>query len=539
MITALALGSFIIIICIAAGQFLHRFGVPSLIMFLVLGVLAGSVGPWGYVTFHDYEVVEEICSVALVFIIFYGGFGTNWKTAKPVVIESVLFSTVGVLITAGAVMLFVHFALALSWAESFLIWSVVSCIDAASIFSILRTEKLSLKFNAASVLEIEGGCNDLPAYMLTVVALIVLQGQTTDAIAMTVVIQLVMGVLIGVVIAVATVWLLKTVGGRLLEGMSLLLVIAVAVLSYAVATNLGGNGYLATYLCGIIMGNSAIPKRSHIVTLFDSIDWLAQIIIFFLLGFMTDTALLPAMIPAAVALTLFLTLVARPAAVFAIFPWFTHDGVRNPVKKGLFISWAGIRGAASLVFVFLALASDAPIEGDLFSLIFIVAVLSIVIQGTLFPTVAEKLDMVDNETDYKLSFNDFQEQSEKAFMKIKVSPGHAWVGMALKDLEIGQESLIVLIKRAEQTLAPRGNTIIMPNDILVVSGDSYSGENDADISVVAIDEDNPLANKLVSELGLPSNTLIVSVEKTDGSIVTPKGWTKIHPGDVVTLFTWE
>jgi cell volume regulation protein A len=539
VISALILGSLIVIICIAASQFLYRFGVPALIMFLVLGLLAGSVGPWGPLSFDDYEAAETICSIALVFIIFYGGFGTNWKTARPVVAESVLFSTLGVLVTAGAVMVFVHFVFGLGWAESFLIGSVVSCIDAASIFSILRTKKLSLRYNTASVLEIEGGCNDLPAYMLTVVAIIVLQGQSADDVALTVVLQLVFGLLVGVLIAVATVWILRKVGTRLPEGMHLLLVIAVAILSYALASELGGNGYLATYLCGIILGNAKIPKRAHVVTLFDSIDWLAQIMIFFLLGLMATPEKLPAMILPAAGLTFFLILVARPLAVFAIFPFFKNQGRRNPIRKCLFISWAGIRGAASIVFVFLALAHGVPLQSDLFSLIFIVAVLSITIQGTLFPHVAQRLGMIDEETDYALTFNDYQQQSSHSFFKIVVDEANAWAHKMIRDIPLEQSLLIVLLQREGHTHTPRGDTVILPGDVLVISGESFSGDTHTQISQVLVEDDNPWAGKLIKDLELPADTLIVSIVKSDGSAVTPKGWIRIDPNDTLTLFTLD
>ncbi|MDR2197591.1 MAG: potassium/proton antiporter [Coriobacteriales bacterium] len=534
MISALIIGSLILIICIAGSQIINRLGVPALIAFLLLGLLMGSVGPWGMLSFGNYESVESICSVALVFIIFYGGFGTNWRTARPVIFESVLYSTAGVLVTAGVVMLFVKLALGLGWAESFLIGSVVSCIDAASIFSILRTKKLSLKYNTASVLEIEGGCNDLPAYMLTVIAIIILKGQSAGGIFMVVFLQLVVGVLVGVLIALGTVFILKRVGKRLLEGMNLVLVIAVAVLSYALSEQFGGNGYLSAYLCGIILGNAQIPKRSHIINLFDTIDWLAQIVIFFLLGLMAIPSHLPAMILPGTILMVFLLFIARPLATFLCFKPF-----HAPLRKILFISWAGIRGAASIVFVFLALASGVPLESDLFSLIFVVALLSILVQGTFFPAVAKRLDIIDVEGDYLLSFNDFQAHSDAAFMKMRVNPEHEWVGRALRDLEIGQESLIVLIKRGGQTIAPNGSTVILDGDILVMTGESYSDDDDANIEQLVVTEDDPWAGLLINELNLPENTLIVSVEKSDGSLVTPRGFTKIHPGDTVTTITWD
>jgi len=544
MLVALILGSFIVIVCIAASQPLKRFGVPSLIMFLALGMLAGWAGPWGPVNFADfhiynYHVAEAICSVALVFIIFYGGFGTNWKTARPVVFESVVYSTAGVLITAGIVMLFVHFAFQLSWAESFLIGSVLSCIDAASIFSILRSEKLSLRYNTASVLEIEGGCNDLPAYMLTVVALIILHGESMDSVLLTVVLQLVVGGLAGVGIAVATVWVLKKVGHRLPEGMNLLLIIAVSVLSYALSTYFGGNGYLSCYLCGIILGNSKIPNRSHIVTLFDSIDWLTQILIFFLLGLLVTPEKLPAMIVPGLALAAFLIIVARPAATFAIFPLFHVYGVRNNWRKCLFISWAGIRGAASIVFVFLALASGVRLESDLFSTVFIVALVSIAVQGTFFPQVARRLDMIDDESDYQLSFNDFQEQSEHAFIRMLVDAGSPWAGMAIREIPLGTNLLIAFIKRGTSSLVPKGDTVIMPGDVVVLSGEQFAGDANTQISRLEIGDEDDWVGHQISDLDLPDQTLIVSVVRRDGEVVVPKGNVHIYPGDDVTLFNWE
>ncbi|MDR3137029.1 MAG: potassium/proton antiporter [Coriobacteriales bacterium] len=538
MIPALILGSLVVIICIAAGQTLQRFGVPALLMFLILGLLAGNIGPWGPINFEDYHIAEMVCSVALVFIIFYGGFGTNWKTAKPVLAESVLFSTVGVLITAGAVTLFAHFAFGLSWAEGFLIGSVVSCIDAASIFSILRSKKLSLRYNTASVLEIEGGCNDLPAYMLTIVAIIILEGQNVDSVFLNVALQLLFGLLVGVLIALAVVWVLKRVGSKLPEGMGLLLVLAVAALSYAISTYLGGNGYLSCYLCGIILGNSAIPKKTNIVLLFDSIDWLAQIMIFFLMGLMATPERLPAMILPALALTAFLLCVGRPAAVFAIFPWFKPDGVRNNWAKGLFISWAGIRGAASIVFVFMALAAGVVLTIDLFSLIFMVALYSILLQGSLFVWAAKKLNMIDNEGNYLLSFNDFSEQSPQAFFRIRVEEGDNWAHRAIRDIALASTLLIVLIKRGDQSLPPRGSTVIEPGDIMVVSGESYRDDTSTEITQLEIETDNPWANHQIRDLALPHNVLIVGIMR-DGRAVIPKGNTTILPNDTLSLFTGQ
>ncbi|MDR2587215.1 MAG: potassium/proton antiporter [Coriobacteriales bacterium] len=532
MIAALAIGSLIVLICISSGQFIHRFGVPALIIFLVLGAAMDAL-PIGE-KLIDPHIAENIGEVALIFVMFYGGFGTNWKTARPVAAKAGLLASFGVLLTALAVTLFACLVFRLSWAESFLLGAIISCTDAASVFSILRTKKMNLKHNTVSVLEIENGSNDPTAYLLTLIALLIMQGGPLIEVPLLIVKQLVFGVGIGVGIALLAIPLIMRFSRHFADGMDLVFVFAIAVLTFALSQLLGGNGYLAAFLCGIILGNSKIPNKVRMAHFFDSVDWFGQIMIFFVLGMLVKLPnLLSAILPA-IALTLFLLLIARPLAVFLIF---RLRG--SPIKQCLLISWVGLRGAASLVFAVLATTSGVALESDLFSIVVLTAFFSIALQGTLLERVAQRLNMIDTESDVMQSFTDFQESSERAFLKMKMNPGHIWVGKALRDLEIGQESLIVLIKRGEQTIAPRGDTIIEPNDLLVMTGEAYTDDDDAQISQVFVGKGDEWANTLVRDLSLPPNTLIANVTKEDGSSVTPKGWTKIHPGDTVTLITWD
>jgi cell volume regulation protein A len=532
VITALAIGALIVLICISSGQFIHRFGMPALIIFLVLGVIAGAL-PSGQ-KLIDPHIATNIGEVALIFVMFYGGFGTNWKTARPVAVKAGMLASAGVCITALAVTLFAHFLFGLSWIESFLLGSIIGCTDAASVFSILRTKKMNLKHNTVSVLEIENGSNDPTAYLLTMVALLIMQGGPLLEIPLLIVKQLAFGVLIGIGIALLAVPLIMRFSRHFADGMDLVFVFAIAILTFALSQLLGGNGYLAAFLCGIILGNSTIPNKVRMAHFFDSIDWFGQIMIFFVLGMLVvPSNLVPAILPA-VGLTLFLLLIARPLAVFLIFR------LRGaPTRQCLLISWVGLRGAASLVFAVLATTSGVALESDLFSLVVLTAFFSIALQGTLLEKVAERLNMIDTESDVMQSFTDFQEHSEQAFLKMKMHPEHIWVGMALRDLSIGQESLIVLIKRGNQTIAPNGDTVILSDDILVMTGESYTDDDDAQITQHLIEKDDEWADMLVRDLSLPDNTLIANVTKEDGSSVTPKGWTKIHPGDTVTLITWE
>jgi cell volume regulation protein A len=505
---------------------------PALIIFLVLGVVAGAL-PVGQ-KLIDPHIAENIGEVALIFVMFYGGFGTNWKTARSVAVKAGLLASVGVCITAAMVTLFARFLFGIGWAESFLLGAVISCTDAASVFSILRTKKMNLKHNTVSVLEIENGSNDPTSYLLTMVALLIMQGGPLLTIPLLIVKQLVFGVFIGVVIALLAIPLIVRFSRHFAEGMDLVFVFAIAVLAFALSQLLGGNGYLAAFLCGIILGNSAIPNKVRMAHFFDSVDWFGQIMIFFVLGLLVvPLNLIPAILPA-IGLTLFLLLIARPLAVFLIF---RLRG--SPLRQCLLISWVGLRGAASLVFAVLATTSGVALESDLFSIVVLTAFFSIALQGTLLERVAQRLDMIDTESDVMQSFTDFQERSERAFLRMEMHPEHIWVGKALRDLEIGQESLIVLIKRGEQTIAPNGNTVIASGDILVMTGESYTDNDDVQIIQRVIEKNDDWADTLIKDLNLPDNTLVANVVKEDGSSVTPKGWTKIHPGDTVTLITWD
>ena len=532
MFTALAIGAVIVLICISFGQFINRFGVPALIIFLVLGIIAGAL-PFEQ-SIIDPHIAQNIGEIALIFVMFYGGFGTNWKTAKSVAVKSGLLATLGVCITAAAVTVFVHFVLRLSWQESFLFGAIISCTDAASVFSILRTKKLNLKHNTVSVLEIENGSNDPTAYLLTLIALLVMEGRPLIETPLLIAEELAFGVLIGIGIAFLAVPLIKRFSAHFADGMDFVFVFAIAIATFALSQLIHGNGYLSAFLCGIWLGNSKIPNKVKMAHFFDSIDWFAQIMIFFVLGMLVvPLNLIPAILPA-IALTLFLLLIARPLAVLLIFKI-----TGSPNRQCALLSWVGLRGAASLVFAVMATSSGVALQSDIFSIVVLTAFFSITLQGTLIEKVAQRLKMIDTESDIMKSFTDYQVASDQAFLKIKVHDDHIWVGTALRDLGIGQESLIVLIKRGEETIAPNGDTVIQTGDILVMTGESYTDDDKAQISQHYISPSDQWANLLVRDLELTQNTLLVNVLMPDGTNVTPRGWTKIHPGDTVTLITWE
>ncbi len=462
-------GAVVLLVCVASSKFLYRFGVPTLLIFLGLGMLCGSDGLVG-LYFDNYDIAREICSVGLVFIMFYGGFGTNWKVAKPVAVPSILMSTLGVVITAGLTGLFCHFVLKTTLLEGLLIGSVVGSTDAASVFSILRSRKLNLKGGLASLLEIESGSNDPIAYMLTLVILTLMSPAGNDpwSIILMLLSQIGFGLTVGILLAVVAVIVLRRFEFEIV-GLYPIFVIGIAILSYSLSEFLGGNGYLSVYIAGIILGNSKIFHKRSLVHFFDGISWLMQIMLFFTLGLLAFPSRLPSIAVFGILLSVFMIIIARPAATFSILSWF-----KIPFKSQLFVSWVGLRGAASIVFAIFAVSyasnDQIPIMNDIFHIVFFVALFSVAVQGTLIPLFARKLKLVDESTPVLKTFNDYQEEYNTKLLEYKVHEKSRWANLSLMDAEIPEEILVVMIRRGREIIVPRGSTVIRPGDTLVLSG---------------------------------------------------------------------
>ena len=323
----------VILLCVLAEKFSDNFGMPALILFMFIGMLFGSDGILK-IPFENFELAENICAVALVFIMFYGGFNTKWEVAKSVAGKAVTLSTLGVLITAGATALLCNIVLKLPFEASFLIGAVLSSTDAASVFAILRKKKLNLKDGTASILEVESGSNDPVSYLLTVIAIGMINNSDSGNIFVTIVLQIVLGVTLGIALAILSGFIM-TKTKIISEGLDMIFVIAMVLACYGVTAFLGGNAYLSVYLFGIFMGNSRIKNKQTLIPFFDGVTSLAQILIFFLIGLLTFPHQMSAIIPTALAIVVFLTLVARPLAVFLLML-----PMKCSVRQCLLIAWA-------------------------------------------------------------------------------------------------------------------------------------------------------------------------------------------------------
>lgn len=526
---ALLFFALVLLACLAMGRLSGRVGVPALLLFLALGMLCGVDGPLG-LAFDDFALAERFCSAALIFIMFYGGFGTRWEAAKPVAVPAVLLSTAGVAVTALLTAAFCCLGLGMTWAESFLTGAVISSTDAASVFSILRAKKLGLKENTASLLELESGSNDPCSYLMTVVGLSLLGAGEGGPLWRVVLSQVGLGALLGCAVAFGAIFLLKRLDFSE-NGMDLIFVFAAAILAYALPAAAGGNGYLGTYLAGILMGNAAIPRKKELVPFFDGITGLAQMALFFLLGLLATPSHIRAVLPMALGVTLFLTFVSRPAAVFALL-----KPLRCSNRQCLLVSWAGLRGAASIVFAIMAVERGAEVGHDLFHMVFCVCLFSVAFQGSLLPLVAGKLDMTDSEESLRKTFTDYQDERLLHLTRFQIGPEHPWQGRRLADCPLPAETLVVMIRRGEENLVPGGDTRLLDGDLLVVSAPVYDGKDaGVDLREIPVGEGGPMAGREVKDLDLPAETLIVLVRRADGSAVVPKGGTVIFPGDTLVV----
>ncbi|MBO6081532.1 MAG: potassium/proton antiporter [Bacteroidales bacterium] len=516
----------VILTCIWLNNISARIGVPTLLAFILLGIVFGNVGAIP-VYLDNHSFAKDVCSVALLFIMFYGGFGTRWEAVKPIMRESVLLASLGVVVTAGLTGLFCHFALRWGWGESFLLGAVISSTDAASVFSILRGKKLGLKNNTAPMLEMESGSNDPASYMLTAIMISVVNGTASGwSLAWMVVAQLVFGAGLG--------WGIAKLASRALQrmrfstdGFDTLFIFATAIAAYAVPDVLGGNGYLSAYIVGMMLGNEEFRGKKSLVGFFDGVTGLMQVLIFFLLGLLARPAMLHKAILPALAISAFLLLVARPVAVFSILTPFRKYGIRQQ----WLVSFVGLRGAASIVFAIMAFTGVGNLHYDLFSIVFCIVLISISLQGSLIPWVAGRLDMLDSGENVMKTFNDYSENTEMQFGSVEIASGSAWEGKRVMELGLPKNVLLALVLRNGVRLIPRGDTELQGGDRVIMVTKAY-GDNSTYLIEKTVKAHSPSVGHPVSEYA--GEGLILLVRRGDEEII-PSGETVLREGDGLVI----
>ena len=468
----LLIGSILLFISIIAGKTSYKFGVPTLILFLGIGMLAGEDGIGG-IAFDDPKIAQLVGVIALNFILFSGGLDTDWKAVKPIWKEGVVLSTFGVLLTAISLGTFVYYITDFTIYESLLLGSIVSSTDAAAVFSILRSKNLALRSNLRPTLELESGSNDPMAYVLTIafLGLVVNQDQSWTSIIPLFFQQMILGAIAGFGFG----RLSKIIINRIkldFEGLYPVLVIALMFITFSVTDAIGGNGFLAIYIAAVYLGNKYLIHKKTILKMFDGLAWLMQIVLFLTLGLLVLPSQIVPVIGIGLVISLFLIFVSRPLGVFiSLIPF------KMKLRRRFYISWVGLRGAVPIVFATYPLLAGIEKANMIFNIVFFIALTSILFQGTTLSIVAKWLNVSIPSKDKILTPSEkFMEEYPKTELReIGIGNTNKVVGKMLVDIEFPKTAIIAMIKRGNKYITPNGNTVIEGDDVLIVLSESKKG----------------------------------------------------------------
>lgn len=467
-------GSILSIIGLILSKASFRFGLPTLLLFLGVGMLAGSVGG---IEFNSPEVAQAIGTVALTIILFSGGLDTNYKKIRPILVPGGLLATVGVLLTALLTGAFIYYLFqflgftSLTFPQALLCASLMASTDSASVFSILRSRNVHLKRNLKPLLEFESGSNDPMAYMMTIILVQMLQSGDTSLGqgVLQFALQLSLGIALGYLLGKFTVWFVNKVN---LPSSSLypILLLSVASLIFAATTEVGGNGYLAVYISGLVVGNSRTVHKKGTERFFDGFQWLCQLIMFLTLGLLVNVNQLGDVALPALLIALFLMLVGRPMAVSLIMlPWLRYFGGRAIC----YVSWVGLRGAVPIIFACYPWVAGLEHAHLFFNIVFFITLLSLTLQGSSVTWLAEKLGLIDKTIRTKVFTEiDLPEEVKSTISEMIVSPNMIKESNMLRDLPIPDHTLAILVQRKGNFFIPKGHTKLEVGDhILVISDD--------------------------------------------------------------------
>lgn len=473
----LLIGSFLFFISMLVGKAGHKFGVPVLLLFLLVGMVFGGDG-FG-LKFENIQVAQAIGTVALTLILFSGGLDTKFEEIKPIMRKGIILATLGVLLTALFTGFFVwwlsakiYMGLGIGFLTAMLLASTVSSTDSASVFGILRSKGLVLKNNLRPMLELESGSNDPMAYMLTITFISIINSGSNPnylIVAATILIQLVVGALLGFGLGKVAVF---TINRIKMDNISLypILLLIMGIFIFSTTYYLKGNGYLAVYIAGLVIGNSRFAHKRTSMNFMDGFAWMSQILLFLTLGLLVNPSeLIPVLVPGII-IALFMIFVARPLTVFLCLLPFR----KIAIKDKLYVSWVGLRGAVPIIFAILPLAAEVPGARVAFNIVFVITIVSLLVQGTSLPIVAKWLGLAEKPSKYK-SFQDFDvefaEEIKSAMTEIIITEETLKHGRNLMEMPLPHKTLAVMIKRGDKFFVPTGQTELLINDKLLVISD--------------------------------------------------------------------
>jgi cell volume regulation protein A len=459
------------------GKAGHRLGVPILLLFLLVGMVFGSDG-FGLM-FENVQTAQIIGTICLTIILFSGGLDTKFSEIRPVITPGVVLATLGVLATALVTGFFIWWlsghmfaGMGITLLTAMLLASTFSSTDSASVFGILRSRGLVLKNNLRPLLELESGSNDPMAYMLTIMFISIIQSGADPHIGhvlLNTLIQLTVGGASGYLGGKAAVTIINRIR---MDNASLypILLLILGIFIFAATYFLKGNGYLAVYIAGLVIGNSKFSHKRTSMKFMDGFAWMSQILLFLTLGLLVNPAeLIPVVVPGLI-ISFFLIFVGRPLTVFLTLIPFRKIEFRDK----LYVSWVGLRGAVPIIFAILPLAAGIPHARWIFNMVFVITIVSLLVQGTSLPLVAKWLKLADKPSKFK-AFEDFDvefsEEIKSAMTEIEISEETLKYGKNLIEMPLPDKTLVVMVKREEQYFVPTGQTLLYAGDKLLVISD--------------------------------------------------------------------
>ncbi len=458
-------GSALFLFSIVVNKVFSRFGLPALILFLGIGMLAGSEGLGG-IHFSDASAAKSLGIVALVYILFSGGLDTDWHAVRPVIGAGLTLSMLGTFLTAASVGAFSVYVLGFSILEGFLLGAVISSTDAAAVFSILRSRNISLKKSLKPLLEFESGSNDPMAVFMTLGIISVIESAEFNGLNLLVFFakQMVFGAFFGYVMSRVIITTMNRLDLEY-EGLYSVLSLSLVLFTYAAASYFQGNGFLAVYLAGLLMAKEGFFYKKNLLHFHDGLAWLMQIAMFLTLGLLVfPSRLIPVIVPG-ILVSAFLMFVARPLSVYFCFLPF-----RFGIREKAMISWVGLRGAAPIILATFVLTANTPQADTIFNIVFFVVITSVLLQGTTLPYVAKWLKVDAPLQKRPISPLEFEHRKGvDAELLELIVPYHGEVsGKAIYGINLPADSLVTLICRDDKFIMASGKTVLEEGDVVLV-----------------------------------------------------------------------
>ncbi|HKR62261.1 MAG TPA: potassium/proton antiporter [Thermoanaerobaculia bacterium] len=456
--TGLLISAVLLLASILASKAAARFGVPALLLFLGIGMLAGSDGPGG-IWFDDVQLAQSIGVVALALILYSGGLDTPWHDVRPALASGLSLATFGVVVSAaiigGAAYYFLDFPLP----YGLLLGAIVSSTDAAAVFSVLRSRGVRLRGRLQPLIELESGSNDPMAVFLTLALIERILKPSAPLLGFFVelVLEMSIGAVAGIALGRLAVWTLNRI--RLeIDGLYLVLSLAFVMIAYAATDLLHGNGFLAVYVAGVVMGNRRFIHRRAVMRFHDGLAWLMQIAMFLALGLLVFPSHLAPVAGLGLTVAIVATFIARPVAVFVAlsasqFGW----------REKLFIAWTGLRGAVPIILATFAMTAKLPGGATIFNIVFFSVLVSVLLQGSTIPAVARWLRLSGDAPSDEGAM-----RRESDLLTIDLQRGAPAIGRQLVELALPSDTLVLLVYRGNEFFPTTGATTFVEGDRLMV-----------------------------------------------------------------------